>query len=79
MKKKKKEKKIQNKEEIAEDWCFVCKDGGLWWIASCLRLEPNSEGKTDDEEEATNNGQQYTTGKTRNTFIKHPHSGVWKL
>ncbi|KAF5951976.1 hypothetical protein HYC85_009920 [Camellia sinensis] len=74
MKKKKKEKKIQNKEEIAEDWCFVCKDGGLLLVCDykeCLKAyHAECVGK---DESFVESGNSWTC-KWHSCFICHKSS-----
>ncbi|GMP39522.1 hypothetical protein CsSME_00010321 [Camellia sinensis var. sinensis] len=74
MKKKKKEKRIQNKEEIAEDWCFVCKDGGLLLVCDykeCLKAyHAECVGK---DESFVESGNSWTC-KWHSCFICHKSS-----
>ncbi|KAL7205708.1 hypothetical protein ACSBR2_018604 [Camellia fascicularis] len=74
MKKKKKEKKIQNKEEIAEDWCFVCKDGGLLLVCDykeCLKAyHAECVGK---DESFVESGNSWTC-KWHSCFMCHKSS-----
>ncbi|PSS19015.1 Plus-3 domain, subgroup protein [Actinidia chinensis var. chinensis] len=69
-----KRKAILNKEEIAEDWCFECKDGGLLLVCDykdCLKsYHAECAGK---DESAYETGNQWAC-KWHSCFICHKSS-----